>query len=178
MGPRSIERRNLPSEAFGVGGLPASMGPRSIERGNLVSCNRSSFIKPRLPRVRFESREAAQYLSPGREPWARRPSRRVRHPSPAGPPPGGPVLEVQWVLRSGPQGERERGRGRGRGAPTQRFTPWATLCRSFGADLCWDLRLHDTKEISRYVTLSRSSVKDRGDDSQGESRPLVPVLSR
>src|SRR6516162_58882 len=133
----------------------------------LVSCNRSSFKKPRLPGVRFESREAAEYLSPGREPWVRRPSPRLRHPSPAGPPPGGPVLEVQWVLRSGPQGERERGRGRGRGAPTQRFTPWATLCRSFGADLCWDLRLHDTKEISRYVTLRRSSVKDRGDDSQG-----------
>src|SRR5262249_31240013 len=71
----------------------------------------------------FESREAAEYLSPGREPWVRRPSPRLRHPSPA---------------RAG------EGKGEREGAPTHGFTPWATLCRSFGADFCWELRLQGT----------------------------------
>ena len=39
-----------------------------------MSCKRSSFMNFRAPRVPLESREAAVYLSPGREPWVRRPS--------------------------------------------------------------------------------------------------------
>src|SRR6516165_4125109 len=81
-------------------------------------------MKSRVPGVRFESREAAEYLSPGREPWVRTPSPRLRHPSPA---------------RAG------EGKGEREGAPTHGFTPWATLCRSFGADFCWELRLQDTR---------------------------------
>ena len=84
--------------------LGVSQQSASLAQARLVPCNRSSFIKPQTSRGSFESREAAEYLSPGREPWVRRPSPRLRHPSPAGPPPEG----------SGPQGGRERGRGRGR----------------------------------------------------------------
>jgi HlyD family secretion protein len=48
-----------------------------------VFCNRSSFINSQASFGSSESREAAEYLSPGREPWVRRPSPRLRHPSPA-----------------------------------------------------------------------------------------------
>ena len=67
-----------------------------------------------------QSREAAEYLSPGREPWIRWPSPRPRHPSPA---------------RAG------EGKGKREGAATHGSTPWAKLCRSFGAELRCELRL-------------------------------------
>src|SRR6516162_7447166 len=57
----------------------------------------------------------AKYLSPGRSPGYEGPNPAFRHPSPAGPPPGGRLRsEASATERSGPQGGRERGRGRGR----------------------------------------------------------------
>jgi len=49
----------------------------------LMSCNRSSFMNSLIAGIPFESREAAEDFGPGREPWVRRPSPRLRHPSPA-----------------------------------------------------------------------------------------------
>jgi hypothetical protein len=49
----------------------------------LVYCNRSSLMNSRASGVPLGSREAAEDLSPGREPWVRRSSPRLWHPSPA-----------------------------------------------------------------------------------------------
>ena len=54
--------------------LGVSQQSASLAQARLVPCNRSSLIKPQTSRGSFESREAAEYLSPGREPWVRRPS--------------------------------------------------------------------------------------------------------
>src|SRR3974377_1725501 len=69
-------------------------------------------------KLRFESREAAEDLSPGREPWVRRPSPRPASagpPPPAGPPPQGPgawrALEPReglWAAGRAGEGKGER----------------------------------------------------------------------
>ena len=88
------------------------------EAGGTGMLTRNSLTTSRSKNRSAPAPLGAQYLSPGRQPWVRKPSPRLRHPSPAGPPPGGLLLEVQWIRRSGPQGGRERARGRGRVSPT------------------------------------------------------------
>jgi hypothetical protein len=90
----------------------------------LVSCNRSSFLNSHAWEVPLKkSREAAKYLSPGREPWDLN----------ALTPPSAPLSR----LAGEGQGERD-------GAFNPRLAPWAMLWRSFGAELCCELRLQDT----------------------------------
>jgi|GEM_PF-1096791 hypothetical protein len=54
-----------------------------IRNSNLVSCNASSLMKSGSQGIRFPAPPGAEDCSPGRKPWERRPTPRLRHPSPA-----------------------------------------------------------------------------------------------
>ena len=131
------------------------------EAGGTGMLTRNSLTTSRSKNRSAPAPLGAQYLSPGRQPWVRKPSPRLRHPSPAGPPPGGLLLEVQWIRRSGPQGGRERARGRGRVPPNPRLAPWARLCRSLGAESFNELPNRDTRSWKLETRLKSGSRRHR-----------------
>jgi hypothetical protein len=104
------------------------------EAGGTGMLTRNSLTTSRSKNRSAPAPLGAQYLSPGRQPWVRKPSPRLRHPSPAGPPPGGLLLEVQWNTTLWAAGRAGEGRGEREGVSNPRLAPWAKLCRSFGAE--------------------------------------------
>jgi hypothetical protein len=90
----------------------------------------------------------AEYLSPGREPWVPRPSPRPALRDTPLPPARRPeVAYAPELQRRSALGRRagERGEGEREGAFNPRLTPWAKLCRSFGAGFFNEPLSRDTK---------------------------------
>src|SRR5262249_29880109 len=85
----------------------------------------------------------AEYLSPGREPWGPKaltppPATLSRRPAARRTCARSPMGTALWAA-----GRAGDGKGRGRVPRNPRLTPWARLCRSFGAEFFNEL-LHRT----------------------------------
>jgi hypothetical protein len=94
--------------------------------------------EPTLRLVPYQSREAAEYLSPGR-----------------------PALG--WMALTPPSTPLSRSSGRGEGGEGRCLNPrlrvpWAKLCRSSGAELCCQLLLQDTRCRASLVLLFATTL--------------------